>query len=1125
MAIAYVGSASADSNTVSLPSFTPGDVAIVQAFRSTDTTVPTVPSGWTWIVTNGGSAGGGVVGFRTLQSGDTTIGTWTNATQVGVAVYSGVHGVLPWNSEPIYPAITATTATASGTGGGTTLGPVGMMMAISSGGTVVSVADGTLRNGTGTRLGVADVSGTGSVGIYTFSASAPLAYVRLAFREPTTFPVVDWHNSKQGTVTSNSDPWTLTYPEGLVAGDLIVVLIGRDGGGGGSAPPTGFLSRGAIISSAVTGSSLVRESDGTESGTFSWSPSANEQGVWATLRIPAGAWSGETLGSTQNDPTSGGVVGGGTNNGTGTTLSWSALNPASWDVEDTLWIAWMVVDRDRTIDTFPSGYSLPYQSTSGGANGCTVGIAVLESATASETPGNATISASDEWGVHVVAIQPAAASGGTNAPAGLASGTGAALGPSARIKPTAGAAAGTGTALAPLAGPGAHAGPAAGTGTAYDVTAATVSNIEAPAGLASGAGVAHDAQIRAEPAAELASGTGAALDPTAGVQGHAAVTTGTGTAYDVTARISASAQLAAGSGTAYDATVDTAVAVNAPAGLASGSGTAYDVTAAVKPNAALAAGTGAALQPQAGIKPTAGVATGGGAAGTAASDTFTEGGTGTANLSTHTAETGGAWVKRWTEPGYTRDLLIDRTNDRMTLPSGFGVYGDASLRDTAYSVGSVTVGDGYIEAQLPAGSLGTSWLMLRMDPTNPDTFYFVKALGTTLYLFRNTDYSYVQITTAPGTSGDWYRFRAAGSSPTTLQVERRTTQGALGTGWHIDTTDNTAANQILAGYVGLIGEYDDDTGDVSGTADNLTVWSEAASVALSPQARIGAMPAAATGTGTALDQSAAVRPGAGLAAGSGTAYDATVTTETATNAPAELASGTGTAHAPSASAGVAAGPAAGSGTAYDVTARISVLPGAATGTGVAPSPSAAVRVSAELVTGTAAAHDATARIAALPGAATGTGVAGAPTASLGVIAGLASGTGTALDPTVTSGESTNAPAELASGSGAAYDVTAAIGARAELVTITGIAFMPTITAVTIAIRGVTRDQRGGIIGSCEVHCFRTSDDVEVGQVTSGSDGSFEIVVPAGVDHYLVAYKVGTPDVAGTTVNTLQGTAA
>jgi hypothetical protein len=74
------------------------------------------------------------------------------------------------------------------------------------------------------------------------------------------------------------------------------------------------------------------------------------------------------------------------------------------------------------------------------------------------------------------------------------------------------------------------------------------------------------------------------------------------------------------------------------------------------------------------------------------------------------------------------------------------------------------------------------------------------------------------------------------------------------------------------------------------------------------------------------------------------------------------------------------------------------------------------------------------------------------------------------------------------------------------------------------ISGVTRDSEGTVLGGCDVHLFRTTDDVEVGQVVSDSStGAYSFTVGSNAEpYYIVAFKAGSPDVSGTTVNTLHG---
>lgn len=72
------------------------------------------------------------------------------------------------------------------------------------------------------------------------------------------------------------------------------------------------------------------------------------------------------------------------------------------------------------------------------------------------------------------------------------------------------------------------------------------------------------------------------------------------------------------------------------------------------------------------------------------------------------------------------------------------------------------------------------------------------------------------------------------------------------------------------------------------------------------------------------------------------------------------------------------------------------------------------------------------------------------------------------------------------------------------------------------IKGQCVDASGNVAAGAIVQAFRTSDDAFAGQVNANStDGHFDVPTPfPGVNHYLVAYKPGSPDIGGTTVNTL-----
>jgi hypothetical protein len=76
------------------------------------------------------------------------------------------------------------------------------------------------------------------------------------------------------------------------------------------------------------------------------------------------------------------------------------------------------------------------------------------------------------------------------------------------------------------------------------------------------------------------------------------------------------------------------------------------------------------------------------------------------------------------------------------------------------------------------------------------------------------------------------------------------------------------------------------------------------------------------------------------------------------------------------------------------------------------------------------------------------------------------------------------------------------------------------------ISGVTLDLNSAVLGSCRVELYLTSTDEVLGRTTSdATTGAFSFTVArySPATHYIVAYKAGGTDVAGTTVNTLTGT--
>lgn len=81
-----------------------------------------------------------------------------------------------------------------------------------------------------------------------------------------------------------------------------------------------------------------------------------------------------------------------------------------------------------------------------------------------------------------------------------------------------------------------------------------------------------------------------------------------------------------------------------------------------------------------------------------------------------------------------------------------------------------------------------------------------------------------------------------------------------------------------------------------------------------------------------------------------------------------------------------------------------------------------------------------------------------------------------------------------------------------------------VQGIYLRIFGVTRDSTGTILGSCNVQLFETATDRYVADTTSdAATGEYEFrSASLSTAYFVVAYKAGSPDVAGTTVNTLVG---
>jgi len=74
--------------------------------------------------------------------------------------------------------------------------------------------------------------------------------------------------------------------------------------------------------------------------------------------------------------------------------------------------------------------------------------------------------------------------------------------------------------------------------------------------------------------------------------------------------------------------------------------------------------------------------------------------------------------------------------------------------------------------------------------------------------------------------------------------------------------------------------------------------------------------------------------------------------------------------------------------------------------------------------------------------------------------------------------------------------------------------------LSMMLSGTSRDSAGVALGNCQVLIFRTADKSFVAETTSDANGAWSVEMMKGGPFFLVEYLAGTPDVAGTSVNTV-----
>jgi DNA-binding beta-propeller fold protein YncE len=213
-----------------------------------------------------------------------------------------------------------------------------------------------------------------------------------------------------------------------------------------------------------------------------------------------------------------------------------------------------------------------------------------------------------------------------------------------------------------------------------------------------------------------------------------------------------------------------------------------------------------------------------------AEDTFTEAGTGVADLSTHTPELGGLWVRAFGGGNYPDAAFIDIDKDNdWAEPSGSIPLDAWDYGEAVYRV--ATIADGFVEGRLDMGSNGgKSGLVIRQSgATYYDNFFVF--FGGSLYRMTGGTISYIGNHIY---SGPWYRMEVSGTNPTKITLRSSATREGLDSEYGTVYNSSTAGNQMVSGYVGILGTAEDQSGMVySGPVDGFRAYSRDVIPALS----------------------------------------------------------------------------------------------------------------------------------------------------------------------------------------------------------------------------------------------------------------------------------------------------
>lgn len=212
------------------------------------------------------------------------------------------------------------------------------------------------------------------------------------------FPVIG--SIELDNLNVNETSHTVSLAPDRESGDLLLLLMARDGGTDNPSTPSGWtqlVSDGQGV--GVTCDCWYKTSDGTEPDTITVSAVDAEMFASVCYNIKAGTWSGT--------PEVGTLHKANTYNGDPPSVT------PSWGSDSTLWIAFMARETNAAISDYPTGfpqYRAAARANSGEGAGMNVCADVEEAA--SKDPGTFDAPASRNSVSGTIAIKPAASGGG-----------------------------------------------------------------------------------------------------------------------------------------------------------------------------------------------------------------------------------------------------------------------------------------------------------------------------------------------------------------------------------------------------------------------------------------------------------------------------------------------------------------------------------------------------------------------------------------------------------------------------------------------------------------------------------------------------------------------------------------